>query len=122
VLNTKASPQQAFNKSSKLNFAQQAAFCSSHFCIISMYDLFKQTFGDINMAINTSINAFSIQQFCDAHSISRAKFYLLLKEGIAPRLMKVGRRRLISIEAAELWRRQMEEESISYKHAISEDN
>lgn len=54
--------------------------------------------------------AFSIQEFCDDHSISRAKFYLLTKEGKAPNLMKVGRRRLISVEAATEWRRQMESE------------
>ena len=51
---------------------------------------------------------FSIQEFCIAHSISRAMFYVLLNEGKAPITMKVGKRRLISIEAAELWRRQME--------------
>lgn len=60
------------------------------------------------MSINVSINAFSIQQFCDTHSISRAKFYLLVNEGKAPLLMHVGRRVLISIESAEQWRRQME--------------
>lgn len=52
--------------------------------------------------------AFSIEQFCKAHSISRAKFYLLLKEGNAPKIMQVGRRRLISIESAKKWRECME--------------
>ena len=60
------------------------------------------------MSINNPIHAFSIQQFCSSHSISRAKFYLLLNEGKAPKLMKVGRRVLISIEAAQQWRYQME--------------
>jgi len=55
--------------------------------------------------------AYSIQQFCDNHNVSHAKFYLLVKEGKAPRLMKVGRRRLISVEAAQEWRRQMEADS-----------
>jgi predicted DNA-binding transcriptional regulator AlpA len=56
------------------------------------------------------INAFSIPQFCNSHNVSRAKFYLLAKEGKAPRLMKVGRRRLISVEAAAEWRKKMETE------------
>ena len=57
--------------------------------------------------------AFSIKQFCKAHAISRAKFYLLLNEGKAPRIMKVGRRTLISVEAASEWRKQMEQPSAS---------
>lgn len=64
------------------------------------------------MLMNNPINnAFSIQEFCDSHRISRAKFYLLLKENLAPKLMHVGRRRLISNEAATEWRRQMEVDS-----------
>ena len=51
---------------------------------------------------------YSILQFCEAHNISRAKFYLLLNEGKAPRLMKVGRRRLVSMESAADWRKMME--------------
>lgn len=52
--------------------------------------------------------ALSICEFCKLHSLSRAKFYLLVNEGKAPLLMRVGRRVLISIESAEQWRRQME--------------
>jgi predicted DNA-binding transcriptional regulator AlpA len=52
--------------------------------------------------------AFSIPQFCSAHSISRALFYLLLKDGRAPAVMKIGRRTLVSVEAAAAWRKQME--------------
>lgn len=52
--------------------------------------------------------AFTIAEFCDAHRISRSKFYQLLKTGMAPRLMKVGTRRIVSIEAAEAWRRDLE--------------
>lgn len=53
-------------------------------------------------------SAFSIDEFCSAHRISRAMFYKLLDQGKAPRLMKVGTRSLISEEAAAEWRRQME--------------
>ena len=52
--------------------------------------------------------AFSIDEFCAAHGISRAMYYLLAKAGKAPRTMCVGARRLISEEAASDWRRLME--------------
>ncbi len=51
----------------------------------------------------------SIDVFCKDHDISRGFFYKLLKEGKAPRIIKVGRRTLISKEAAADWRRDMEE-------------
>jgi hypothetical protein len=51
---------------------------------------------------------FTIAEFCAAHDLSRAFFYLLRKAGRGPRIMNVGARRLISIEAAAAWRRQME--------------
>jgi hypothetical protein len=54
--------------------------------------------------------ASSIDEFCAEHSISRALFYILKKAGKAPRIMKVGARQVISIEAAADWRRQMETE------------
>jgi hypothetical protein len=52
--------------------------------------------------------AYSVQQFCDAHAISRAMFYKMQHSGIAPRVMKVGTRTLISDEAAADWRRDRE--------------
>ena len=55
--------------------------------------------------------AFSIEQFCIAHSISRSLFYLLGNEGRGPRTFNAGRRRLISKEAAEEWRRKMEQQT-----------
>jgi len=53
--------------------------------------------------------AFSILEFCRRHGISRAHFYNLSKSGDAPAVMRVGRRTLISAEAAAEWRRRMEE-------------
>lgn len=53
--------------------------------------------------------AFSIAEFCNLHSISRALFYKLRKEGKAPAIMRVGRRSLISSESASEWRRNMQE-------------
>lgn len=52
--------------------------------------------------------AYSVQQFCEAHSLSRATFYRLIQLGTAPAVMKCGKRTLISKEAAEEWRRGME--------------
>jgi len=51
---------------------------------------------------------YTVNQFCKSHNISRSMFYKLLQQGLAPRLMEVGRRRMISFEAAADWRQQME--------------
>ena len=51
---------------------------------------------------------YSVDEFCGAHNLSRAMFYKILKEGIGPRVMRVGARTLVSEEAAADWRRQME--------------
>lgn len=53
--------------------------------------------------------AFSIEKFCEAHGLSRSTFYELMKHGQGPTVMKIGRRTLISREAAEAWRRKMEQ-------------
>ena len=53
--------------------------------------------------------AFSIPEFCRRHGISRAHFYNLSKSGQGPALMRVGRRTLVSAEAAAEWRRRMEQ-------------
>ena len=53
----------------------------------------------------------SVAEFCHQHGISRGTFYKLLGEGRAPKAIKVGRRTLISAEAAEEWRRRMEREA-----------
>ena len=52
--------------------------------------------------------AFTIAEFCEAHRISRSKFYQLLNEGAAPRLMKVGTKVLITTESAARWRADRE--------------
>jgi predicted DNA-binding transcriptional regulator AlpA len=57
----------------------------------------------------TEVLAYSIAEFCRRHGISRAHFYNLWKAGDAPAVMRVGRRTLISAEAAAQWRRRMEE-------------
>jgi len=53
-------------------------------------------------------DALSIDEFCKRHGISRATYYNQQKDGVGPRVMKVGTRTLISMEAAAEWRRRME--------------
>jgi predicted DNA-binding transcriptional regulator AlpA len=64
--------------------------------------------------------ALSVAQFCAAHNLSRATFYNLLKAGHGPVIMKVGKRTLISVEAAQRWRDLMEMPSLSRKRAPTE--
>lgn len=51
---------------------------------------------------------FSVAQFCSAYAVSRAKLYQILKAGTGPATFKLGRKTLISREAAEKWRRALE--------------
>ena len=46
---------------------------------------------------------FTVAEFCKSAKISKATFYLLLKEGKAPKIIKVGKRTLISRRAFEKW-------------------
>ena len=55
--------------------------------------------------------AYTVPQFCGGYNLSRTHFYALLKEGKGPRLMKVGRRSLISADSAAAWRKRMEDET-----------
>ncbi len=59
-------------------------------------------------ACRCNTQTYTVAQFCADHNISRTHFYQLTKDGKGPRLMKLGRRVLISAEAAADWRRQME--------------
>jgi hypothetical protein len=52
--------------------------------------------------------AYSIDEFAAAHGLSVAMYFKLRNLGLGPDEMRVGRRRLISFEAAERWRRQRE--------------
>jgi predicted DNA-binding transcriptional regulator AlpA len=48
--------------------------------------------------------AYSVDAFCRAHSLSRSKFYEMLRSGEGPRVMKCGVKTLVSVEAARDWR------------------
>jgi hypothetical protein len=52
--------------------------------------------------------ALSVAEFCRSHGISRGLFYLALRDGLGPRLMRLRGRVLISAEAAAEWRGRME--------------
>ena len=52
-------------------------------------------------------NAYSIDEFCENHRFSRSLFYKL-PESERPAITKIGRRRIITDEAAADWRRRME--------------
>jgi len=59
--------------------------------------------------------AFTITEFCEAHRISRSKLCQLWAAGTGPRVMKVGVKVLISIEAAAEWRREREQAAAEAK-------
>jgi hypothetical protein len=53
----------------------------------------------------------TIPQFCEDHEMSKAFYYKLDKQGLGPKVLKIGRRRLITAEAAAEWRAAMQERS-----------
>jgi hypothetical protein len=58
------------------------------------------------------IAAYTIKEFCHAHRISPDFYFSLQRRGIGPKAMKIGRRTLISVEAAAQWRRERERTTI----------
>jgi hypothetical protein len=52
--------------------------------------------------------AFTVEEFCRQHSLGISTYYRLAARGEGPETMKVGGKRLISIEAAAAWRRSRE--------------
>jgi hypothetical protein len=52
--------------------------------------------------------AYTVLEFCSAHRISKGKLYQLWAQGLGPRWMNVGTRRLITFEAAADWRAKCE--------------
>src|SRR5437016_5535831 len=56
-------------------------------------------------------HAFKIAEFCEAHRISRSKFYMLKAKGLAPRITDVDGVQIITEEDAAAWRRARAEET-----------
>ena len=57
-------------------------------------------------------DALSIVEFCRRHGISTALYFKISREGNGPRVMRVGRRTLVTPEAAAEWRRAREAASV----------
>ncbi len=51
---------------------------------------------------------YSVREICCQFGISRAMFYKLRQQGRGPAVIKLGKRTLITNEAAEAWRRSLE--------------
>ncbi len=62
------------------------------------------------MSDNAPLGAYGVDGFGKAYNIGRTTTYEEIKKGRL-RTFKVGKRRLISVEAAAKWRRQREEET-----------
>jgi hypothetical protein len=60
---------------------------------------------------------FSIDGWCQTRGISLSLFYILDRQGKAPRTFYAGRRRLISSEADADWLRQREAEAAEVRAA-----
>jgi len=52
--------------------------------------------------------AFTINDVCKAYSISRSLFYKLQSQNKAPQTFNLGKRVLISSEAADVWQKSLE--------------
>jgi hypothetical protein len=56
-----------------------------------------------------AVDAYSIAEFCRRHGgLSMDMFFKLQREGRGPQVMRVGRRTMITVEAARRWRRARE--------------
>jgi hypothetical protein len=51
---------------------------------------------------------FTVSEFCSAHRISRSTLYELFRDGLGPRIFKVGSSVRITAEAAATWRAERE--------------
>jgi hypothetical protein len=55
--------------------------------------------------------AYSVAEWCAAHRVARSYFYLLIAQGRAPAIYRLGRRVFISGEAAAKWRLEQQQAS-----------
>lgn len=55
---------------------------------------------------------FSVAEWCQRRRIGRVLFYKMLKEGTAPKTMKIGKRRTISPQADAEWQQRREAETM----------
>ena len=62
---------------------------------------------DSNDSLNENLDAFSIEEFCRRHSISRSTYYVMQADGTGPVEGHAKNRVLISKESAFNWRQQI---------------
>jgi transposase-like protein len=62
-------------------------------------------------------DAYTVDELCARHRISRGLLYALWREGKGPAFMKLGHRRLVSAESAARWRQQIEAETAALSAA-----
>ena len=53
---------------------------------------------------------YTVKQFTQTYNLSRSTIYRLWRDGRGPRVLRVGRKVLITVEAAQEWARSMEAE------------
>jgi hypothetical protein len=63
--------------------------------------------GDTPDKTKVDLDAFSIEEFCRRHSISRSTYYLIQSEGTGPDEGHVKNRVVISKESALAWRQKI---------------
>jgi hypothetical protein len=67
------------------------------------------------------LGGYSIRSFCRAHGdMSEAMYFKMKAAGEGPTEMMIGRRRVISVEAAAEWRRKREAAAKKSNHAKQE--
>jgi hypothetical protein len=63
---------------------------------------------------------YTVQEFCQAHRISRGQLYALWREDKGPRRFTVGNKVLITVEDAAEWRRESVATTPKYDEAAAE--
>jgi predicted DNA-binding transcriptional regulator AlpA len=64
----------------------------------------------------------TVQNFCREYALSRATFYRLINNDSGPRITKIGKRTLISREAAEDWQARVDgRHTVTVKPALTLD-
>ena len=56
---------------------------------------------------------YSIDTFCERYGFSRGHYYNLKEQGKTPREMKLGRRKIITDDAATDWEKEREAENVA---------
>jgi predicted DNA-binding transcriptional regulator AlpA len=62
--------------------------------------------------VTDDLKLIAIGDFCKRNSISRATLYRLIERGSGPATVRVGGRRLVTIESETEWRRGLEAEAL----------